>query len=52
MNKVKPAEADLIVAVDVLVYMHSLKPLFEAVQHALSPGGLFVYTTEVSVGSV
>jgi predicted TPR repeat methyltransferase len=47
VKKMEPAGADLIVAADVLVYMHSLEPLFDAVQRALSPGGLFAYTTEV-----
>ena len=38
--------ADLIVAADVLIYIHDLQPLFDAVERALQPQGLFAFTTE------
>jgi predicted TPR repeat methyltransferase/uncharacterized coiled-coil protein SlyX len=40
------ADVDLIVAADVLVYLGDLAALFAAVQHALRPGGCFVFTIE------
>ncbi|MFN3076830.1 MAG: methyltransferase [Alphaproteobacteria bacterium] len=39
-----PQSWDLILAVDVLVYMGELEPLFRAVGGALRPGGLFAAT--------
>ncbi|WP_224360298.1 class I SAM-dependent DNA methyltransferase [Hyalangium versicolor] len=37
---------ELIVAVDVLVYLGALEPLFERVARRLAPGGLFAFTVE------
>jgi predicted TPR repeat methyltransferase len=47
VKQIQPGGADLIVAADVLIYLNSLEPLFDVVQKALSPGGLFAYTTEL-----
>lgn len=38
--------ADVAAAVDVVVYLGDLAPLFAGVAHALRPGGVFVFTTE------
>ena len=40
---------DCIVAADVLPYLSDLSPLFEALSLRLSPGGVFWFTTEISV---
>jgi predicted TPR repeat methyltransferase len=39
---------DLVAAADVLVYFGDLSGLFQAVQRALEPGGLFGFSTEAS----
>ncbi len=41
-----PAQYDLIVACDVLIYCGRLQPLFEAALRALRPGGWFLFTVE------
>ena len=48
-----PIGADLVVAVDVLVYIGDLTPLFAAVARVLTPlpsAGLFAFTVQVHTG--
>ena len=40
---------DLIVAADVLPYSGDLRPLFDALQQRLTPQGLFVFSSEISL---
>ena len=47
-RSVSRESADLIVAVDVLVYMRELDDLFRAAEECLSPGGLFGFSTEMA----
>ena len=47
-SRVPAASADLIVAADVLVYIHDLDDLFQAVARSLLDGGLFAFSTEAA----
>lgn len=47
LRQAAPASADLIIACDVIVYMHGLTELFAAAAAALSPGGKLAFSTEV-----
>ena len=40
------ASADLILAADVMVYVHDMTPLLREVARVLAPGGLFAFTLE------
>lgn len=42
--------ADLILAADVMVYVHDMTPLLAEVARVLSPGGLFAFTVESHTG--
>jgi predicted TPR repeat methyltransferase len=42
---------DLILASDMLLYLGDLEPLFQAVHHALRPGGRFAFTVDVAEGA-
>jgi predicted TPR repeat methyltransferase len=44
------AGADLIVAADVVVYLHDMTPLLAEVARALASGGLFAFTVESHAG--
>ncbi|MET0721884.1 MAG: methyltransferase domain-containing protein [Tardiphaga sp.] len=44
------ASADLILAADVLIYLHDLAPLLAEVTRVLTPGGLFAFTAESHEG--
>jgi predicted TPR repeat methyltransferase len=44
------ASADLILAADVMVYVHDMTPLLNEVARALAPGGLFAFTVESHAG--
>lgn len=48
-RRVQPSSADLIVAADVLLYLRELTDLFSAVAVALTPGGLFAFSTELGL---
>jgi predicted TPR repeat methyltransferase len=48
LNECPAGGADLAVAADVFVYMGDLAATFEAARRALTPGGLFVFTTQAS----
>lgn len=41
-----PAGADLVLAVDVMVYVGDLAPVMQAAAHRLAPGGLFAFTCQ------
>ena len=40
------ASADLVLAADVMVYVHDMAPLLAGVARVLAPGGLFAFTVE------
>src|SRR6202795_132068 len=42
--------ADLILAADVMVYVHDMAPLLDQVARVLTPGGLFAFTVESHAG--
>jgi len=42
--------ADLILAADVMVYVHDMAPLLAEVARVLAPGGLFAFTVESHAG--
>jgi predicted TPR repeat methyltransferase len=44
------ASADLILAADVMVYVHDMTPLLAEVARVLAPGGLFAFTVESHAG--
>jgi predicted TPR repeat methyltransferase len=44
------ASADLILAADVMVYVHDMTPLLAEVARVLTPGGLFAFTVESHAG--
>jgi predicted TPR repeat methyltransferase len=44
------ASADLVLAADVMVYMHDLLPLLQEAARVLMPGGLVAFTAETHVG--
>jgi predicted TPR repeat methyltransferase len=44
------ASADLILAADVMVYVHDMAPLLAEVARVLAPGGLFAFTVESHAG--
>jgi predicted TPR repeat methyltransferase len=44
------AGADLILAADVMVYVHDMTPLLAEVARVLAPGGLFAFTVESHAG--
>ena len=44
------ASADLILAADVMVYVHDMAPLLAEVARVLAPGGLFAFTLESHAG--
>jgi predicted TPR repeat methyltransferase len=44
------ASADLILAADVMVYVHDITPLLVEVARVLAPGGLFAFTVESHAG--
>ena len=44
------ASADLILAADVMVYVHDMAPLLAEVARVLAPGGLFAFTLESHPG--
>lgn len=44
------ASADLILAADVMVYVHDMAPLLAGVARVLAPGGLFAFTLESHAG--
>ena len=45
------ASADLILAADVLIYLHDLAPVLAEVVRVLAPGGLFAFTAESHGGA-
>jgi len=45
------SDYDLVLAADTLVYLGDLTAAFESVAHCLKPGGLFLFTTEVSTSA-
>jgi predicted TPR repeat methyltransferase len=44
------ASADLILAADVMVYVHDMTPLLAEVARVLAPGGMFAFTVESHAG--
>ncbi len=50
LSRRPPAEFDLVVAADFLVYFGDLEPVFLATMSALSPGGLFAFSVETCEG--
>jgi predicted TPR repeat methyltransferase len=50
LSRRPPAEFDLVVAADSLVYFGDLEPVFRATTSALSPGGLFAFSVETWEG--
>jgi predicted TPR repeat methyltransferase len=44
------ASADLMLAADVMVYVHDMTPLLREVARVLAPGGLFAFTVESHAG--
>ena len=44
------SSADLILAADVMVYVHDMTPLLAEVARVLAPGGLFAFTVESHAG--
>jgi predicted TPR repeat methyltransferase len=44
------ASADLILAADMMIYLHDLAPLMDAAARVLAPGGLFAFTAETHDG--
>jgi predicted TPR repeat methyltransferase len=44
------ASADLILAADVMVYVHDIAPLLAEVARVLAPGGMFAFTLESHAG--
>lgn len=44
------ASAELIIAADVMVYVHDMAPLLAEVARVLAPGGLFAFTLESHAG--
>lgn len=44
------ASADLILAADMMIYIHDLAPLFVEAARVLKPGGLFAFTAETHEG--
>ena len=50
LSRRPPAEFDLVVAADSLVYFGDLEPVFLATMSALSPGGLFAFSVETCEG--
>ena len=46
LHRRRDASADLILAADVLIYLHDLAPLLAEVTRVLAPGGLFAFTAE------
>jgi predicted TPR repeat methyltransferase len=44
------ASADLILAADMMIYLHDLAPLIDEVGRVLKPGGLFAFTAETHDG--
>jgi predicted TPR repeat methyltransferase len=44
------SSADLILAADVMVYVHDMAPLLAEVARVLAPGGLFAFTVENHAG--
>ena len=47
VRRLPAASADLVVATDVIVYMHALADLFAGVRRVLSVGGVFAFSTEL-----
>ena len=48
LRNVKPGTADLIMAVDVLIYIQDLEGLFSAAEECLTEKGLFAFSTEAA----
>lgn len=46
VRRLPAASSDLVVATDVIVYMHALADLFAGVRRVLSVGGVFAFSTE------
>jgi predicted TPR repeat methyltransferase len=46
----RQASADLVLAADVMVYVHDMAPLLHEVARVLTPGGLFAFTVESHAG--
>lgn len=44
------ASADLVLAADMMIYVHDLAPLFRETARVLRPGGLFAFTAETHDG--
>jgi predicted TPR repeat methyltransferase len=44
------ASADLILAADVMIYVHDMAPLLTEVARVLTPGGMFAFTVESNAG--
>jgi predicted TPR repeat methyltransferase len=45
------ASADLVLAADVLIYLHDLAPVLREVKRVLRPGGLLAFTAETHDGA-
>ena len=45
------ASADLVLAADVMVYVHDMAPLLAEVARVLAPGGMFAFTVESHAGA-
>jgi predicted TPR repeat methyltransferase len=50
LSRRRDASADLILAADVMVYVHDMAPLLAEVARVLAPGGLFAFTLESHAG--
>ena len=50
LSRQPAASADLILAADVMVYVHDMTPLLAEVARVLTPGGLFAFTLESHAG--
>jgi predicted TPR repeat methyltransferase len=46
----KDASADLVLAADVMVYVHDMAPLLREAARVLAPGGLLAFTAETHLG--
>lgn len=46
LRRQQPSSFDLLIAADVLVYVHPLEPVFREVRRVLEPGGYFLFSVE------
>jgi predicted TPR repeat methyltransferase len=51
LRRLPDGSADLILAADMMIYVHDLAPLFTEAARVLAPGGLFAFTAETHDGT-